>query len=223
MAFFECQFPTTLSYRAIGGPGFSTVVNEGFSGYEQRNRNWANPRGKWSVSLMTPEGFAGNRQHFIDLLNAFFLVVGGKADAFRLKDHKDFRGTSQTIGTGNGSQTTFQLTKTYIAGGRSFVRTIQKPIAPPAVDYLGEQLPNTVKIYLGGTIQPATAWSVNGTTGLVTLNAAPATGVIVTADFEFHFPVRFDVDDFAVQVEESDVREGAIVAWNSIPLIEVRL
>jgi uncharacterized protein (TIGR02217 family) len=222
MAFFETEFPTTISYRALGGPGFSTTINEGFSGYEQRNRNWAYTRAKWTVSLMTPVNFAGDRQAFIDLLQSFFLNVGGRADAFRLKDHKDFQATGQTIGLGDGHTTVFQLTKTYTVGARSYVRTIQKPIAPPAIDYQGNALANTVKIYLNGVLQ-SSGWTVDGTTGLVTFSAAPAGSVVIDADFHFHFPVRFDTDEFQAQVEESDIGAGPIVSWNSIALLEVRL
>src|SRR5689334_16584138 len=101
MSFFECEFPTTIGYHAIGGSAFSTSVNEGFSGWEQRNRNWKNSRGEWTVSLMTPAAFAGSRQHFIHLLHTFFLAVAGKADSFRLKDHKDYKATAQIIGLGD--------------------------------------------------------------------------------------------------------------------------
>ena len=222
MAFFECEFPTTLSYRALGGSGFSTIVNEGFSGYEQRNRNWAQSRGKWSVSLQTPASFAGNRQGFVDLLQSFFLVVGGKADAFRLKDHKDFSATAQPIGTGTGSATVFQLARTYAAGSRTYVRTIKKPIAPPAVDYQGATLPQTVVVHVNGAV--VSGWTVDSTTGLVTFAAAPASGAVITADFEFHYPVRFDTDEFQAQVEDSDVLgAGPIISWHSIGLVEVRL
>ena len=118
---FEVEFPRTISYHAVGGPVFSTQVNEGFSGQEQRNRNWAFSRGKWTVSLITPQSFAGNRQAFIDLVNGFFLNVGGKADAFRLKDHKDFIATNQALATVNAN---VQLVKQYAVGGRTYTRVI---------------------------------------------------------------------------------------------------
>jgi len=222
MPFFETEFPTSISYRAIGGPRFSTSINEGFSGYEQRNRNWQNARGKWTVSLTTPAPFAGNRQGFVNLLEAFFLVVGGRWDPFRLKDHKDFSATAQPIGAGDGSNKVFQLARTYAAGSRTYVRTISKPIAPPATDFQGNVLPQTVHVYVGGVT--ASGWTVDATTGLVTFTTAPASGAAITADFQFHYPVRFDTDDFDMQIDESDVSAGMpIVTWNSITLIEVRL
>lgn len=224
MNFFECEFPTTLSYRAIGGSRFFTTVNEGFSGYEQRNQNWASSRGKWTVSLQTPSAFAGDRQSFSDLLHAFFLNVAGRAGAFRLKDHKDFQATAQTLGTGLGAAgQVFQLVKAYSVGGETYVRKIVKPIAPPAVDYQNNALPNTVKVYFGGTLQTS-GWSVDCTTGLVTVSGVTPLGTVVTADCQFHFPVRFDTDDFQGQIEDSDISgAGPFVSWNSIGLVEVRL
>ena len=224
MPFFETEFPTTISYRALGGPRFSTTINEGFSGYEQRNRNWAYSRGKWTVSLTTPASFRGDRQAFIDALQSFFLNVGGRADGFRLKDHQDFEANGQTLGTGDGHTIIFQLAKTYVTGSRSYVRTIKKPIASPAITYQGAPLPNTVKIYLNGVLQAGSAWSLDATTGLVTLTSAPGSGVVVSADFQFHYPARFDTDDLQAQIEESNLAaDGPLVTWNSVTLVEVRL
>ena len=64
---------------------------------------------------------------------------------------------------------------------------------------------------------PATGWSVNTTTGLVTFASPPVAGGTLTAGFEFDTPVRFDTDmiDVALKFE----RLGSI---QSIPLIEVR-
>jgi uncharacterized protein (TIGR02217 family) len=208
LSFLEVQFPTTLSYRAVGGPGFHTTVNLGLSGQEQRNRNWSKSRGKWTVSLTTPASFA-NRQQFADLLNAFFMVVGGKADGFRLKDHKDFKAVAQPIVTVDGN-TMLGITRTI--AGRSYVQPITKPITSAVVDYQGNALADTV--FLAGTLTPVT---VDHTTGIVPGLAA---GTLV--DFQYHYPVRFDTDNLDMQVEESNTRDGMpIVSVNSITLIEL--
>lgn len=222
MAFFEIEFPRTISYKAVGGPGFNTTVNESFAGFEQRNKNWSASRGKWSVSLITPAGWEGNRQRFSDLLQAFFLAVSGKGDAFRLFDHKDNAAAGQTLGTGDGTTTTFQLVKNYTIGGRSYQRTITKPITSSVHDYSGLALANTVKIYDNGTLQTSGV-TIDATTGIATFASAPANAHIVTADFQFHYPVRFDTDELPLQVEDSNIRDGeGIVSLNSIQLVEVR-
>jgi uncharacterized protein (TIGR02217 family) len=55
--------------------------------------------------------------------------------------------------------------------------------------------PNVVHaIYLNGiTCNPA-AYGVDPNTGLVTFNTAPASGLIITADFTYYFRCRF-IDD----------------------------
>lgn len=226
MAFFECEFPTTISYRAMGGPGFFTTVNAGLSGYELRVANWADPvsglgaLGRWMVSLMTPPEFPGTRQQFIDLLLAFFLNVAGRSDGFRLRDHKDYKAVGQPVLGGGG---VYQLAKNYVGpGGGQYTRVIQKPIAPPAVDYQGNLLPNTVSLYVNGVLQSSSSWSVDGTTGLVSFSSGG--GGAITADFEFHYPVRFDSDELNLQIEESNVAGGdALVSWNAIGLVETRI
>lgn len=208
MAFFEIEFPSTISYKAIGGPGFNTTVNQGLSGEEQRNRNWSKARGKWTVSLTTPGSFTV-RQDFVDLLYAFFLNVGGKADGFRLKDHKDFKATSQALVTYNGN---VQLARTRTIGGRSYQQIITKPITPAVNDYKGNALANSV--FLAGT---ATAVTVDATTGIVTGQAA---GTLV--DFHYHMPVRFDSDELQMMIEGLDNNnENPVVAVDHIQLIEV--
>ena len=207
MSFLEVEFPTTISYRAVGGPGFSTTINLGLSGGEQRNRNWAKARREWTVSLKTPAGV--DRLEFIAALESFFLNVGGKADAFRLKDHKEYKAVSQPLVAVAGG---VQLAVTHTTGSRSFVQLIYKPITSDVTDYLGNPLRDTV--FLAGT---GTAVDVDETTGLVSGQAADT-----LVDFEYHWPARFDVDKLQLQVEESFVKGGeTIVSWNSIPLIEV--
>jgi uncharacterized protein (TIGR02217 family) len=231
MAFFECEFPRQIRYRRLGSPsGWSTQVNTGFSGQEYRNRNWANSRGKWTIDLMTPSpAQAGSRQSFLQLLIAFHLAVGGKADGFRLKDHTDYQWTApQMLGTGNGTQTVFQLTNTYSIGSganaRSYVRNIVKPMWGTITDYQGAALPNSVTVALNGTLQAyGSIWTLDPTTGLVTFATAPASGVVVTSpQGMFHYPVRFDSDDLELQTEESYMSGGQpIVSLNSAKLVEV--
>jgi len=213
MAFFEVEFPRGIGYHRLGSPsGFSTQVNEGLSGQEQRNRNWTNSRGKWTISLMTPPGsqYSGTRQSWIDILHAFHLVVGGKADAFRLKDHLDFQATNQLLATVAGN---VQLVKNYVIGGRTYQRVITKPITAAVLDYQGNALANTV--FLHGTSTPVT---VDSTTGIVTGQSA---GTAV--DFQFHYPVRFDTDELPIEVQESNVGGGQPLAGvHGVVLIETR-
>lgn len=217
MAFFEVEFPRAIGYRATGGPGFSTVVNQAFSGQENRNRNWANSRGKWTIDLQTPSpSQVTSRQSYIDLLLSFFLAVGGKADAFRLLDHKDHKCTGQSLASLGSNN--YQLQRTYTIGGRSYVRKITKPIWSSVNDYQGNALAQTVVLKSSGTpLTYSTDWTIDATTGIVT-----TTHGTLTADFQYHFPVRFDTDDLAMQVEESYISGGqGIVSLHGVQLVEV--
>jgi uncharacterized protein (TIGR02217 family) len=236
MAFCECEFPRTVAFKAMGGPMFFTTVNKGFSGFEQRNQNWSVARGEWSINLNTPSPtFVATPQEYIDQLTAFFLVVGGQANGFRFKDHKDWtNGTNpQFVAVGDGYTTSFQLIKTYVAGNLSYTKNIYKPITSEVVNYLGTYLTDTVDVYLNGSKQShalgyaatsGAAYSLDYTTGIITFVTAPGNGVVITSTYQYHFPVRFDTDKLDIQLEESNVEGGApIISWNSIGLQEIRM
>lgn len=197
--FHEVQFPPKVAYGASGGAEFNTSITTTFSGFEQRNVNWQKARGRWDVST----GIKTKTD--MDILQAFFRARFGKAYGFRFKDWSDYQAVGQTLGTGNGTQTVFQLTKAYTSGAYSYSRDIKKPVT------------GTVKIYLNAVLQGA-GFSVDLTTGIITFSAAPGAGVIVSADFDFDVPVRFDTDTLAVRADGP-----GIFVWDAIPIVEIRL
>ena len=208
MAFHEVRFPDNISRGARGGPERRTQIVELSSGAEERNASWANSRRRYDVA------YGIRRADDLAAVVAFFEARNGRLHGFRFKDWADFKSclpsqtpgpSDQSIGTGNGSTNTFQLTKRYTSGAQSWTRAIAKPVA------------GTVTIALNGTPQ-ASGWSVSTTTGLITFTAAPAAGVAITAGFEFDVPVRFDTDVLDVTLDLE--RFGSI---SSIPLIELRL
>ncbi len=181
--FFECEFPRTIGYKAMGGPGFNTTVNEGMSGYEQRNQNWATARGKWTVNLTTPSiEFISSPKEFVEQLNAFFLVVAGKARGFRLYDHKDHTNglAAQGLGVGDGVTSQFQMSKYYNVGPSGYLRKIWKPITSLVVDYQNNALEDSIEVYANAVKQPHGAgyvaggsetYTVDETTGIIDFNA----------------------------------------------------
>lgn len=197
-SFAEVRFPPEISYGATAGPEFSTTVITVRSGAEQRNRNWAAARLRFDAST----GIKTRAQ--AEAIIAFFRARGGRAQGFRFKDWSDYRACAQVLGSGDGARTTFQLTKRYVSGGDEDVRTITKPVA------------GTTKISLNGTPQTS-GWSVDSATGLVTFVSAPANGAVVSADFEFDVPARFDTDRLEFRLETHD-----LMVWEQIPIIEVR-
>lgn len=207
MSFDEVRFPDDIGRGARGGPERRTRVVELASGREERNAVWANSRRRYDVS------YGIRRADDLAAVVAFFEARNGRLHGFRFKDWSDYRSCApsgspsrldQLIGTGTGSATAFQLSKRYSSGSRTWVRPITKPVA------------GSVLIALGGVAQ-ASGWSVNTTTGIVTFATPPASGVAVTAGFEFDVPVRFDSDTLDVTLEFE--RLGTI---QSILLLEVR-
>ena len=196
--FHEVQFPPKIAYGASGGPEFNTSVTTTFGGFEQRNVNWQKARGRWDVST----GIKNKAD--MDVVIAFFRARFGKAYGFRFKDWADYQAVGQNIGTGNGTLTAFQLTKTYTSGSNSYVREIKKPVT------------GTVKIYLNAVLQ-SSGYSVDHVTGIVTFSSAPGAGVIVSADFDFDVPARFDTDQLSVRTDGP-----GIYVWNGIPIVEIR-
>jgi uncharacterized protein (TIGR02217 family) len=198
-AFHEVQFPPAISYGASGGPGYLTTVVATASGHEHRNSNWAAARGKWDVASGLRD-----REHVAELI-AFFRARRGRAHGFRFKDWTDYQGTAQVLGTGNGSNKNFQLVKNYASGGVIESRIITKPVYA------------TVQIYRNGVLVTSGV-ATDPVTGLVTFSAAPANGVVVTADYEFDVPVRFDTDQMNVTIETYDLG-----TWAQVPIVEIRV
>lgn len=199
MSFVETQFPSDISYGSSGGPEYSTDVVITHSGHEQRNVNWSQSRARYNVA----HGVKTKAQ--LDALIAFFRARKGKAIGFRFKDWTDHKAQAVILGTGNGVQTQFQLVKRYANGGAEEQRIITKPVS------------GSVSVYKDGVLQNSGV-TVNHTTGLVVLSAAPANGVVVSATFEFDVPVRFDTDRLAATLDAYGVQ-----SWQDIPLLEVRV
>jgi uncharacterized protein (TIGR02217 family) len=146
---------------------------------------------------------------------AFFEERRGRLYGFRFRDRADQRSgppsqvpgaSDQRIGTGDGATAAFQLVKTYGADHAPYVRTIAKPVA------------GTVRVAVGGVEQPASAFACDATTGLVTFapGHVPPAGAAVTAGYEFDVPVRFDTDEFDI-----DLSAFAAGAIPQIPLVEI--
>ena len=195
MSFHEVQFPSDIAFGSSGGPEFFTSIISSYGGHEQRNVNWSAARARYNVL------HAIKNQTQIDELLSFFHARRGKAHAFRFKDWADYKASAQQIGVGDGTNKIFQLSKTY----DSYVREITKPVS------------GSVKIYVNSVLQTSGV-AVNSTTGVVTFTTAPAAAAVITADFEFDVPVRFDVDYLPVSFDAVGLN-----SIRDIALVEVRI
>ncbi len=207
MAFDETQIPLRIGFGSQGGPAFSTEIVTVDGGYEKRNQNWSQARRHFDAAT----GLRSAAD--IATLLTFFHARAGRARGFRLKDWSDFTSAAdntsapafsdQLIGTGNGSATAFQLTKTYTSGGVSHVRNIVKPVTATTV------------IGVAG-VQLMSGWSVDTATGIITFSSPPSAASAITAGYQFDVPVRFDTDQLNLSVEDFTQLSA------HIPVVEIR-
>ena len=203
MAFHEVRLPARLAFGSTGGVERRTEITTLGSGFERRSTPWAEGRRRYLIG-------AGLRSlDDMAALTTFFEARRGRLYGFRFRDFADFNScapggaaaaTDQRIGTGDGVQRSFGLSKAY----GDHERRIRKPVE------------GSVRVAVGGA--ETTGFEVDHATGEVTLATAPASGAAVTAGFMFDTPVRFDADRIEVTLESFGA--GRMVA---MPLIEVRV
>lgn len=212
MSFHEVLFPTGISRGSQGGPERRTDVVTLGSGFEERNSRWANSRRSYNA------GYGVRSLDDLHSVIAFFEERRGRLYGFRWRDHADWKSCApqstatafdQALGTGDGTQSTFQLLKTYGSAHAPWQRTIKKPVA------------GSVLVAVGGVVKTAgTHFTADTAAGTIHFLAGhvPSSGQPVTAGFHFDVPVRFDSDRLDVNL--SGFQSGAIP---HIPVVEVRL
>lgn len=212
MSFHEVRFPTGISRGAQGGPERRTDVVVLGSGFEERNSRWADSRRSYNA------GYGVRSLDDLYAVIAFFEERRGRLHGFRWRDHSDWKScppsnapgaTDQVIGTGDGVQASFQLSKTYGGSAAPWVRQIKKPVA------------GSVLIAVDGEpLEEGSGFIVDPASGLVTFlpGYVPGEGAVVSAGFAFDVPVRFDTDKLEINLQ--GFAHGAIP---NIPIVEIRL
>ena len=219
MAFSESpRFPDLWAVGGRGGPGFSTSIVEGDTGGSERVARWPNARRRYNIK-------PGNKnQDALAQLLDFYIARQGPTIGFRFKDWLDYTtaanhraapsavdclllNTATGGTTATGTSGTFQLRTQYVSGSTTVYRTIQKPVS------------GTVLLASNGSTVSAGDYSVNTTTGLLTVTAGLTSGHSITGGSEFDVPVQF-----APEVDESFQAAIENYEWgdiSDIPLIEM--
>lgn len=180
----------SLNFRSI--PRWETDIVTLSSGHERRRQRRAHPIHEYQIGYRLEKSDA-------QALRAFFHGRRGAARPFLMKDWMDYQITNELIGTGDGSDTTFQAVKAYDSTV-PYSRTI---------NYLKT---GTVVVTVNGT--PVTPSST--TNGLITLSSAPASGHAVRLTAEFYVPVRFASDELPTALIHWDIGE-----YSGVDLVEV--
>lgn len=191
--FHEVRLPLALAFGAVGGPERLTDVVRLASGAESRNARWAGSKRRWEVGGASMKADAAHE------LIAFFEARRGRLFGFRFRDGVDWKSCApsgvisavdQPLGVGDGARVAFQLVKRYGAGEAAWDRVVGKPVEASVV------------VAVDGVAMEA--FGVDAATGVVTFDAAPAEGAVLTAGFAFDVPVRFDADRLELSVEGFD-------------------
>lgn len=170
-------FPTLngLSIEATRTPLWNTMKQATPSGREFRGVFQIYPRYKYTLVFNYLRDIV-SQQDFRTLLGFFNSMKGG-FDTFLFTDPDDSTVTNQSIGTGTGSQTAFQL-----------VRTLGN-FTEPIYDVNGAQ---TIKV--AGVTKTAGVDYTIGSTGIVSFTSAPANGAAITWTGQFYWRCTFDDD-----------------------------
>lgn len=210
MSFHEIRFPANLSFGSVGGPERRTDIVTLANGHEERNTPWAHSRRRYDAGL-------GLRSlDDVETLIAFFEARRGPLIGFRWKDWSDYKScpasaapgpSDQPIGTGDGEQRVFALSKTYLSGPAYYTRPISKPVA------------GTVRLALAGDpLREGVHFTLDTARGLVTLDAPPPLGAELTAGYEFDVPARFDTD--IIRTSVASFHAGEVP---DVPVVELRV
>lgn len=185
---------------------YRTDVIETDGGGSVRNERWRYPLLAFEFDIEPGDPYDDSaeyigRQTLAEFVNLYH-CAGGRGETFLFRHWADYRAVGNYIGEGDGTTTEFQLYRTYEIGLSRRMRKITRPVA------------GTVVAYVDGI---ETAVTVNAETGVITFGAAPAGSTVITADFEFDLPVRFDSDDLEVVALGLDLDRPV-----SITLVEER-
>ncbi|MGO9743983.1 MAG: DUF2460 domain-containing protein [Roseiarcus sp.] len=195
---------TNLVFPTLAGQGWSvhkkptwsTIVASHVSGREVRDQLWMNPIWEFELTFNGLDGtsngaYGGLGAQSMQALMGFFLQCGGQAQSFIYYDSTDYQVTAQNFGTGDGSTTSFQLTRSL--GG--FSEWIVAPVteSSKSLYFQGFTVTATAPlIYEAGSLVSSSNYSLDN--GLVTFTTAPASGAALTWAGYFGFACRFDAD-----------------------------
>ena len=171
-----------LKWDIVKRPTYNTKIQRAVSGKEYRAAFMQTPVWNFTLGYDLLRDAAAYLE--LQTLCGFFLARQGSFDSWLYTDSNDWSVTAEAFGTGDGADTTFQLSRAYGAGGFT------------ASDYV--QNVNTLTgIYDNGTPVAQGAGAGKYTidaNGLVTFGTAPVAGHALTWTGTFYYRCRFMAD-----------------------------
>lgn len=203
------RLPPHIEAGSQFAPAWSLVVQEAIAGNEQRFQRWTKCRGIGNLAY----GLLNTEPTYDDdfrAVMAIYYAHKGGLYPFRFRDWTDYTATDENFGTGDGSETEFQIHKTYdpsqillgTPGGLTYVRDIFLFATTPVIK-------------ANGVTQTVTTDYAIDASGLCTFVTPPTTGHALTWTAEFDLAVRIDGN---IQVAPDAAN---IVRITSLPIREV--
>jgi len=167
-------FPATTSQDDLNVSGinrkvlFPILTSSAESGYTQRRAKWSRPLYMYTIDSRLMNTTAREK------IRDFFIAHQSGQDEFLFRDPFFHSVSKNDFGTGDGSTTVFQLVFKHTYLGKSF--------SYPA-KYIKE---TSETIYIDNVAQNLSDYNIDYETGVITFDTAPASGLELSADFEFY-------------------------------------
>lgn len=193
-------FPSLVgvTYPVRRAPSWLTDTQRTVSGKRTALANYSYPVWNYELEYDVLRSDVTNAEW--QTLLAFYNRNYGPANLWQFTDPDDGSVTAQSIGTGDGATTAFQLVRTMTGSGANvFVEPVWAPTGTPT-------------IYVAGV--HVTALTIS-TTGLVTFTTAPANGAALTWTGTYNWLCRFEGNTIDVSKFANQFWEAKKIAFSS--------
>lgn len=196
-----------LTWPVVRTPIWQTRTQNSVSGKKLNLADWSYPKRRWVQTYNFLRG-AGPTYSEQQTLEGFFNTMFGSFGSFLYADPRDASVTGSTIGTGDSTDRTFQLSRVY---GSTLFGFSEPIFAPTAI----------TKMVVGATTLSSTQYGFglwgSSAPGIVTFSTfAPSTGAAVVASFAFSWPVSFDSDSMDFEEFVKQIWQLSGVSFTSL-------
>lgn len=161
-----------LSWDITAKPEFTTMTHRAMSGYEVRAAFRIYPL--WNFSLKYDILRDNSANNELKTMLGFFNSRQGSFDSFLFAPPADSSVSLMSFGTGTGSQTVFQMTRSY--GG--YIEPVNNLNSAPL-------------IYVAGILKTITTDYTISSTGVITFVVAPANAATLAWTGTYYYRCRF--------------------------------
>lgn len=207
-----------LTFDVVRAALWTTNLQENISKKQFAISYQQAPLYRWELSFdflysQILQGFQPDFQQLLEFFNARL----GRNRIFLYQDQDDFQVAGQLIGIGDGARTVFPTVRSL--PGQDSGDQILAPnfdVAPPAPP--GQVVNPTAGIKLNNVPTGTAIYSPYGTAtqGNLTFSPAPSFGVVVTADFWYYWPCRFEDDTMTFTKFVYAIYNNKKVAFRSV-------